>query len=509
MHTLNQNRTGKNITTSLRKNYAYNIFFQVFALVFPLITIPFVAKTLGPQQLGVYIYTYSIAALFGLVSNLGIINYGNKVIASDRDNRGKLAKTFTSLYLVSLLMTVPALILYLLYCLFFVDSNKTIFLLQTIFLLSTLFDISWFYMGMEEFKLTVKRDIFVKCITLGFILFFVREQNGLIVYTLIMSTGALVSQLSLWPFLRRYTRIVKVSLKDCALHLQPLFALFIPVVAVSLYTTLNKVMLGSMANLGQVSQFDTAVRIMAIPLGLITATGLVMLPRMSNIIASKNTRKMDHYIKKSMSFVMFMSLPITFGLLAIASTLVPLFLGKEFIQAGVVLAIISPVIIFAAWANVLRTQYLIPNGRNKSYIVSVIIGATVSLSLNFALIPIWQSVGSAIAMLFAELCVMLYQTFALRKDLNMRLYLKSAQSFFIKSLIMYVLVILVGLVVDLPLLRIVIQLGVGGLAYGLMNVDYLDSMILNGKLNHPVWSKLLIAKERLYAENNDISGEAF
>ena len=104
---------------------------------------------------------------------------------------------------------------------------------------------------------------------------------------------------------------------------------------------------------------------------------------------------------------------------------------------------------------------------------------------------------------------MLYQTFTLRKDLNMRLYLKSAQSFFIKSLIMYVLVILVGLVVDLPLLRIVIQLGVGGLAYGLMNVDYLDSMILNGKLNHPVWSKLLIAKERLYAENNDISGEAF
>lgn len=505
----NRENNTKGKATSIRKNYAYNTFFQMFTLVFPLVTIPFVAKTLGPQQLGIYLYTYSIAALFGLVSNLGIINYGNKVIASDRDNPRKLAKTFTSLYLVSLLMTVPALILYLLYCLLFADTNKPIFLLQTIFLLSTLFDISWFFMGMEEFKLTIKRDVVVKCITLTSVLLFVRQQNGLVIYTLIMTTGALVSQLSLWPFVGRYTKITKVSLKDCVIHLKPLFALFIPVVAVSLYTTLNKVMLGTMTNLSQVSQLDTAVRIMGIPLGLITAMGLVMLPRMSNIIASKDTKKMDSYIKKSMSFVMFMSLPITFGLLAISSTLVPIILGKEFTQAGVVLVIISPVVVFSAWANVLRTQYLIPKGRNRSYIASVIIGATVSLGLNFALIPLWQSTGSAIAMLFAELGVMLYQTFALRKDLNMRSYLKSAQSFFIKSIFMYILVILAGLVIDPPLIRIIAQLIIGGLVYGLLNVDYLDRAILNGKLNHPAWSKLLIAKERLYAEGDDISGSEY
>jgi O-antigen/teichoic acid export membrane protein len=495
--------------TSLRKNYLYNTFFQVFALVFPIITIPFVAKALGPTQLGIYLYTYSVAALFGLVSNLGIINYGNKVIAADRDEPTKLAKTFTSLYLVSLLMTVPALILYLLYCLFFVTDNKSIFLLQLLFLFSTLFDISWFYMGMEEFKLTIKRDILLKCITLILILLFVRKQNGLVIYTFIMAAGTLVSQLALWPFIRKYTSLTRVSVSDCLVHIKPLFALFIPVVAVSLYTTLNKVMLGSMTNVAQVGQFDTAVKIMSIPLGLITAMGLVMLPRMSNIIASKDTKKMDHYIKKSMSFVMFLSFPITLGLLTVAGTLVPIFLGKEYTQAGLVLAIISPVVVFSAWANVLRTQYLIPKGRNRSYIVSVVVGAIVSISLNFVLIPVLQSTGAAIAMLVAELCVMLYQTFALRKDLNMKAYLKSIRGFFVKSIIMYILVLLVGLVIHPPIIRIIAQLGVGGLLYGLLNVDYLDKTILNGKLNHPAWSKLLVAKEKLYAESDDISGDVY
>lgn len=507
MKTSSKPINSRNTTVSIRKNYVYNTFFQIFTLIFPLITIPFVAKTLGPQQLGIYLYTYSVAALFGLVSNLGVINYGNKVIASTREKPSKLASTFTSLYVVTLFMTIPALVLYLFYCLLFVNENRDIFLLQSIFLISTLFDISWFYMGLEEFKAIIKRDLIFKFLTLVLILLFVRKQNGLAVYTLIMATGALVRQLALWPPVGKYTSVVKVSLAECLVHVKPLFTLFIPVLAISVYTTLNKVMLGSMANATQVGQFDTAAKIMSIPLGLITAMGIVMLPRMSNIVASKNTEKMDRYIKKSMSFVMFMSLPITFGLLAVGGTLATVLLGNEFTQAGAVLVIISPVVVISAWANVLRTQYLLPHGRNKSYVVSVVIGAAVSLALNFALIPSLQSVGSAIAMLIAELCVMIYQTFALRKNLNMRLYLKSAQGFFIKSLIMYLIILLIGIVIDVPLIRVVSQICVGGLVYALLNIHYLDKTILNGKLNHPVWSKLLIAKQKIYAERNDINND--
>ena len=324
-----------------------------------------------------------------------------------------------------------------------------------------------------------------------------------------MATGALVSQLALWPFLRRYTRIVRIELRDCLVHLRPLIALFIPVVAVSIYTTLNKVMLGSMTSVSQVGQFDTAVKMMGIPLGLITALGIVMLPRMSNIIANKDKTKMNDYIKRSMEFVMFISLPIAFGLLAIAGTLVSLFLGKEYAQAGLVLAIVSPIVVFAAWANVLRTQFLIPTGRNKAYIISVVIGAFVSVGLNILLIPMFKSSGTAIAMVTAELFVVLYQTLALRKNLDMKSYLKSSQSFLIKSLIMFSIVLAIGFAIEAPLLRVTVQLLVGGGIYALLNLEYIDKTILNGKMKHPAWSKLLIAKKRLYAESNNINSDGY
>jgi O-antigen/teichoic acid export membrane protein len=264
-----------------------------------------------------------------------------------------------------------------------------------------------------------------------------------------------------------------------------------------------------MTDLGQVGQFNIAIRIMGIPLGLITAMGVVMLPRMSYIIANKDERVVDRYIAKSMSFVMFMSLPVTFGLIAVSTTLVPLFLGKDFRQAGIVLAIVAPVLAFAAWASVLRTQYLIPKGKNKSYIISVLLGAVISLSLNLLLIPGFKSIGAAIAMVCAEFSVMFYQSFALRGDLRIRAYLKSSRAFLFKALIMFAAILLIGLAINQPYIRIILQITIGGFVYATLNLGYLDKTILNGKIKHPIWRKLLIAKERLYAEGDDISGEAY
>ena len=490
---------------SIRKNYLYNAFFNAFKLVFPLITIPFVAKALGPEQLGTYLYVYSVVALFSLVSNLGIMNYGNKLIASNRDNPEKLSKAFISLYLVSLCMTIPALILYFVYCIFFVKDNQAIFLIQSLLLFSTLFDITWFYMGIEEFAIPIKRDTMVKAVTLAAILLLVNVSDGLVTYTIIMSVSALVSMLSIWVYIPRYISLVKIRFSDCMLHFKPLLVLFIPVAAVSIYTSLSIVLLGTLANNTEVGQFVTATRIIAIPLGFITAMGAVMLPRMSHIVSNNNVSKVNRYIKDSMAFVMFMTIPVSLGFIAPSQSFIPLFLGIEFSQAGVLLAIIAPVIIFAAWANVLRTQYLIPQGRNTSYIISVVIGALLSLGLNLILIPKFKAYGAAVSMLLAEFSVMLYQSWALRNELRLRVYFRNALKVTYKSLAMFLAVIVIGLIIQPVYIRLGLQVLVGGLLYAFLNIEYLDQTIFNRKLKHPAWSRLVTIKSRLFIENNEIS----
>ena len=81
---------------SLKKNLFYNIIYQIITIVIPLITTPYIARIIGPYGSGVYSYTYTVANYFMIFAMLGIANYGNRLIAQNRDDRKKLNIEFSS-----------------------------------------------------------------------------------------------------------------------------------------------------------------------------------------------------------------------------------------------------------------------------------------------------------------------------------------------------------------------------------------------------------------------------
>lgn len=104
----------------------------------------------------------------------------------------------------------------------------------------------------------------------------------------------------------------KVSLSEILEHLKPCIILFIPVIAISLYKKMDKIMLGIMSTKTEVGFYENAEKIISIPAAIISALGTVMLPRMSNMIANGENDRFKVYIDKSMEFIMFLALPITF-----------------------------------------------------------------------------------------------------------------------------------------------------------------------------------------------------
>ena len=72
------------------KNYLYNAGYQILVLIIPLITAPYISRTLGPTGVGEYTYTYSIITWFMLITNIGVSYYGDRQIAYVRnDNHNK------------------------------------------------------------------------------------------------------------------------------------------------------------------------------------------------------------------------------------------------------------------------------------------------------------------------------------------------------------------------------------------------------------------------------------
>ncbi len=181
------------------KNYLYNAGYQIFLLLVPLITTPYIARVIGPTGVGINAYTNSIIQYFVLFGSIGINMYGNREVAFYRDDPHKLTKAFWEIELLRFSAIIVAEAAFFIY-LGFTDQYHTYLLMQSLLITAAAFDISWFFMGLEDFRTTVVRNTIVKIVSVILIFSFVKTAQDLAIYILIISGSQLVGNLTLWPF---------------------------------------------------------------------------------------------------------------------------------------------------------------------------------------------------------------------------------------------------------------------------------------------------------------------
>lgn len=457
--------------SSLKKNILYNFGYQFLILFIPLVTAPYLSRIVGADGIGLYSFSYSTALYFTLLTMLGVNNYGNREIASVKHNKVKRSQTFLEIYILQVTVFILSISIYVIYTLNFAIDQKAA-LIQGIFVLSALFDISWFFFGMEEFKITVIRNTIVKVLTLLCIFLFVKESDDIYIYITIMSTGYLVSQISVWPFLKKYITFTKVSLKGILKHLKPNLILFIPVISVSIYKIMDKIMLGYMSSVEELGYFDSAEKIINVPIALITAIGTVMMPRMSNLIANQQIEDSRKYIDQTMLFILAFATGAMMGLISISQEFAVVYYGNSFDRAGTIMTYLSVTIVILACGNVIRTQYLIPAKKDKIFVTSAIIGAVCNLGFNLVLIPRYGAVGAAISTVIAEFLVCFYQLYNVRGKFSYLTYFKHECYFLIAGSLMY------GTLYYIPdnsnhVLNVLISILIGIFIYALLVILYI------------------------------------
>ena len=172
-----------------------------------------------------------------------------------------------------------------------------------------------------------------------------------------------------------------------------------------------------------------------------------------------------------MQFIMALSIALSLGTAAIAENFSRGFFGEEFRECGKLIACLAPITIFISWANVVRTQYLIPNNKDKEYIYSVILGACVNLFVNLMLIGRLGAMGASIGTVFAEFTVMIVQTVFSRKELEIKQYARDMLIFWISGISMFVIVYTVGKTMRECVIGIAIQVIIGIVIYGIMSLS--------------------------------------
>lgn len=458
--------------SSIKKNFLYNTVYQLLLIVLPLITTPYISRVLGSDGVGTYAYTYTIANYFVMAAMLGVKNYGNRSIASVRDDKILMSRTFWEIYGLQFICSAIALAAYASFVFCFQKEYRIISLIQGLYVFSAMLDISWLFFGLEKFKVTVSRNIVIRLLNLAAIFIFVRTKDDLWKYTLIMTLGMVISQGYLWFYIKRIVKRYRPGIKDIKKHLRSEIVLFIPIIAVSLYKMMDKIMLAQMSTITQVGYYESSEKIINIPLGVITALGTVMLPHMSNLVAKGKKKESSQYIYNSMIFAMFLAYGMMFGIIGIAADLVPVFLGREYMQCVQLIMVMAPTVPFIAWANVIRTQYLIPNHEDRSYIISVVIGALVNMSVNAMLIPNLDAMGAVIGTVCAEGSVCVCQTVMVRKRLEIFGYMKNTIMYFLFGCVMLGAIFIIRSVCFNAIPALMCEILLGGLLYALLSGIY-------------------------------------
>lgn len=450
------------------KNYAYNFSYQLLIIILPILTTPYVTRIFSSEDLGTYGYFNSIVTYFILLATLGVANYGTKEVSGNRKN---IQPTFWGIYSLQVVAAFISIVLYLLLCWSVPSMQNPVAYILGLSLLSKGLDISWLFQGLEDFRKITIRNITVKLLGILSIFLFVKTPNDLYLYVFLLTGFELLGQLSMWLPAKEFIGKPHFDVVHAKEHLKPVILLFLPQIAISLYVTLDRTMLGALSSTKDVGIYDQALKIINILLTIVTSLGSVMLPRVSSLLSSGDYKAVNKMHEMSFLIYNLIIFPIIAGMLIVNKDFVNFFLGKDFQEARVAIDIMIARMFFIGWTNIMGIQILIPHNKNREFMLSTTIPAFVSVGLNLLLIPSLGFIGASITSVLTEALVWVIQYYYTRSYLKEVPILSSMLKIILSSSLMYIILLLLQ-----PLLKFSSVVNVG--IYGILGAVFYISFIL-------------------------------
>lgn len=477
------NKAETALPANLKKNFVLSTAYQILILVSPFITAPYVSRILGADGIGIYSYTRTIQMYFSLFAALGTSAYGAREIARSRDNMEERSRLFWEIELLSIMTSALCIVAWFVFIFCIAVNYKFFFLVFTLNILATMLDISWFYTGLEQFKYTVTINSVFRILGIVAQFIFIKERSDLWIYVAIMVLSNFLGTFSMWLPLKTFLVLIPLKKLRIFPHVKETLVYFVPAIATSLYTLLDKILIGAITRqpeqngyYEQASQLVNAGKAFAF-----TSLNQVVGIRISYLFKKEKYDEIKNRIKLSIQYILFMGIGTTFGIAACADTFVPWFFGRDYAGAVPVLKMMIPLVVVIGISGCLGSQYYTPAGLRGQSAVFIVAGATLNIILSVIFIPMFKAVGAVIGTFSSELVItVLYVAFS-RGYLTFDGILKYGWRNMLSGVVMFAIVYLLNFWNVSECLRLPVQIVVGGFIYVLFLVLLCDEFVLLGK----------------------------
>ena len=394
---------------SVKNSVFYNVLLAISQVFFPLITFPYLARTLGPEHVGVLNFAESIAKYFVMLAALGIPIYGIREIAKVQNELKARTKIFAEIFTINLICTLGLSLLFL-GAVFFIpqlNNEKVLFHWTIAYFFFQVFYLEWFFNGMNQFKFIAIRQFVIRFFFIIFVFVLIKSQFDYVNYMRMQFGLSVLLAVINFNNLSKHISLNKETFSNLDLrkHIKPLLYIFLTIFSISIYFSLDTILLGFLANNESVGYYSTALKLNKLIIAVFGAVTVAIFPSLINLYHSQQIEKFRELIRQVFFVLVSLSIPAIVIFISCAKEIVHVLFSQNFDRSILPLQITAPLILIVSLSSIFGFQVLSALAKDRQILYSAIIGMSVSIVLSILLVPSLMEVGEAITILVTELSV--------------------------------------------------------------------------------------------------------
>lgn len=394
----------------LVKNFTSLSLLQLANYIFPVITLPYLVRVLGPEKYGLINFAAAFSAYFVIITDYGFNLSATQEISVNRNDKEKVSEIFSSVLTIKIILFfLSSGIFFLIVNMFELFSNDAgLYSIMFIGVVGIVLFPLWVYQGVEQMKYILIINVAIRSVTVVSIFLLVKVENDYlllaVIYTITqVMTGITGLFFAIRKFDLRYLFPSKVQLLE---QLKKGWNLFLSSIWINLYTTSNVFILGLFAPNSVVGYYSAADKVRIAFQGILSSMSQSVFPYVNKLLA-ESYQKFISFNRKLLKISVMIGIIISSSLFLFAEPIVKIVLGNEYSPSVIVLRIIAwlPLIIFLS--NVFGIQTMLPLNYQKRFSQILFLAALINLMISFSIVPSYFEIGTAVSMLVTEIFVTL------------------------------------------------------------------------------------------------------
>ncbi len=363
--------------------------FQAIAYLAPLLTLPYLARVLGAELLGVVAFAQALVTYVRAVVEYGFKLTATRDIAAARADPQAVRRIFCAVTLTRALLAAACLGVFalLLALVPMFRAEALLYLFAFVVVLGDLLIPVWFFQGMEDMKFITVLNVIARTLFTLAVFVFIREPGDYVWVPLLDSLGFVAAGLfSMAIVVRRFDmRWVPVGLAEVRAQLKTSFSVFVTDFVPNLYNNTTILLLGLFASKAQVGTFTAAARIVDVAISPAYVISRTYYPLLN--------RDFSHF-RRFQAYVLGAGLGLSLALVGASDWLVDTFLTAEFERTKLLLKILGPSPLLIAAVVCYGTNYLLVQRRDQLYMRLTLAVSLLGFCAALVLVP-WAAEAGA------------------------------------------------------------------------------------------------------------------